>query len=87
MHKEFSAGHLRRSNLKLCVDRRVATILRANMEVSNSEHGPQYQDPRSGSWIYPSGEMLFNTKCNDWDSRAEDVRAIVPVYSTVNERV
>ena len=25
-------------------------------------------------------------KCTDWDSRAEDVRAIVPIHTAVNER-
>jgi len=57
------------------------------MVASNSEHGPQSQEPRSGNWMYPFREMLFNAmKCNDWDSRAEDVRAIVPIHSAVNER-
>ncbi|KAG0637019.1 hypothetical protein HOY80DRAFT_1086122 [Tuber brumale] len=74
MDQMFPAGHLSRSDLKLCVDWKVATILRANMEASNLQHVPQYQEPRSGNWINPSGEMLFNAmKCNDWDFRAEDV--------------
>ena len=31
--------------------------------------------------------MLLNAmKCNDWDSRAEDVWAIVPIQAAVNER-
>ena len=30
---------------------------------------------------------MFNAmKCNDWDSKAEDVRAIVPIHTAVNER-
>ncbi|KAG0637012.1 hypothetical protein HOY80DRAFT_1138654 [Tuber brumale] len=77
MDQMFPAGHLSRSDLKLCVDWKVATILRENMEASNLKHVPQYQEPRSGNWINPSGEMLFNAmKCNDWDFRAEDVRAM-----------
>ncbi|KAG0643363.1 hypothetical protein HOY80DRAFT_946494 [Tuber brumale] len=70
MDRMFPAGHLRRSDLKLCVDWKVATTLRANMEASNLKHVPQYQEPRSGNWINPSGEMLFNAM------KAEDVRAM-----------
>ena len=81
------ARHLKPSNSKLCVDREVSTIPRANMEGSNSEHDPRYQDPRSGNWIYPSEEMFFNAmKRKDWDPRAEDMRAIVPIHNAVNER-
>jgi len=65
------------SDLKLWVDRKVATILQVHKEASNSKHGPQYQELRSGNWINPSGEMLLNAmKCNDWDPRAEDMRAM-----------
>ena len=57
------------------------------MEGSNSEHDPRYQDSRSGNWIYPSEEMFFNAmKRKDWDPRAEDMRAIVPIHNAVNER-
>ena len=56
------------------------------MEPSNSEHDPRNQDPRSGNWIYPSGEMFFNEmKRNDWDLRVEDIRAIVLVHNAINE--
>jgi len=58
------------------------------MEASNSEHDPRYQDPRSGNWIYPSGELFFNAmKRNDWDPMAVDIRAIAPVHNAVNEKV
>jgi len=86
MDQTLPAGRLKPSNLKLCVDREVSTIPRANMEGSNSEHDSRYQDSRS-NWIYPSEEMFFNAmKRKDWDPRAEDMRAIVPIHNAVNER-
>ncbi|RPA94617.1 hypothetical protein L873DRAFT_1837569 [Choiromyces venosus 120613-1] len=82
MEKALPAGHLKPSNLELCVDREVSTIPRANMEALNWEHDPRHQDSRSGNWIYPSGEIFFNSmKRNDWDPRAEDMRAIVPIHN------
>ena len=87
MDQMFPTGHLRHSNLKLSVDRKVPTILWANMEASNSKHGPPYHKPRSGNGIFPCGEMLFNAmKLNDWDSRALDGRVIVPIHTPINER-
>ncbi|PUU80741.1 cytochrome c/c1 heme lyase-domain-containing protein [Tuber borchii] len=57
------------------------------MEPSNPEDDPRYQIPRSGNWIYPSGELFFNgMKSNNWVLRAEDLRAIVPIHTAVNER-
>ncbi|PWW73037.1 hypothetical protein C7212DRAFT_334298, partial [Tuber magnatum] len=75
------AGHLKPSNLELCVDREVSTVPRANMEASNLEHDPRCQDPRSGNWIYLLEEIFFKAmKRKDKDPRAEDMRAIAVIH-------
>lgn len=75
---------------KLNVEREISSIPRAGFEGSNSEHNP-YSKPGNpgepGRWIYPSEEMFFNAmKRKEWDPKAEDMRAIVPIHNAVNER-
>lgn len=47
--------------------------------------------PRSGgsggNWVYPSQAQFFSAmKRKNWDARAEDMEAVVPIHNAVNER-
>lgn len=40
-----------------------------------------------GNWVYPSQAQFFNAmKRKNWDPRADDMEAVVPIHNAVNER-
>ncbi|CDO96519.1 unnamed protein product [Kluyveromyces dobzhanskii CBS 2104] len=47
--------------------------------------------PRTGSsdnWVYPSEKQFFEAmKRKNWDPEAVDMKAVVPIHNSVNERV
>ncbi|PUU80743.1 hypothetical protein B9Z19DRAFT_973906 [Tuber borchii] len=57
------------------------------MEGSNPEHGLRYQISKSRNCICPSGKLFLNgMKSNYGGLRAENLCAIVPIHTAVNER-
>ncbi|KAG0643115.1 hypothetical protein HOY80DRAFT_1034437 [Tuber brumale] len=73
--------------LNPAVDREVSTTQGANIQGSNLDHGPQYQDPGSGNPMHPS-EMFFDSiKHEKRDQMAEDRCGIPQAHNTASTRV
>jgi len=69
----------------LKTEREVSTIPRVGVSNGNAE--TPVEKSASGNWIYPSEEMFFRAMARkNWDPKAEDMRAIVPIHNAVNER-
>lgn len=44
-------------------------------------------DPKTGNWVYPSEKMFFDAmKRKGHDTRANDMKTVVPIHNAVNER-
>lgn len=44
-------------------------------------------DPKTGNWVYPSEKMFFEAmKRKGHDTRAADMKTVVPIHNAVNER-
>ncbi|CEP62180.1 cytochrome c1 heme lyase CYT2 LALA0_S04e09648g [Lachancea lanzarotensis] len=47
--------------------------------------------PRTGTnqnWVYPSQKQFFEAMLRkDWDPAAEDMKSVIPIHNSVNERV
>lgn len=82
----------------LANDREVSTIPRANPTLATTTPNPSSLRPangeqetgadnRSGNWIYPSEKMFFDAmKRKNFDPKATDMSAIVPIHNAVNEK-
>lgn len=84
-----SAGN----NGGLGTDRVISTIPRSQSAGATSSACPVNHetetgaDPRTGNWVYPSEKMFFDAmKRKGHDTRAGDMKTVVPIHNAVNER-
>lgn len=48
---------------------------------------PHHQQQGSGHWVYPSEHMFYNAmQRKGWDPQADDMRSVVAIHNSVNER-
>ncbi|EFJ46794.1 hypothetical protein VOLCADRAFT_75232 [Volvox carteri f. nagariensis] len=48
---------------------------------------PPHQQPGHDYWVYPSEQMFYNAmKRKGWDPQTEDMRNVVAIHNSVNER-
>lgn len=75
-------------------DREVSTIPRSTSSgalfdtARPSNHETETgADARTGNWVYPSEKMFFDAmKRKGHDTRAADMKTVVPIHNAVNER-
>lgn len=77
----------------LGTDRVVSTIPRSQSAGATSSACPVNHetetgaDARTGNWVYPSEKMFFDAmKRKGHDTRAGDMKTVVPIHNAVNER-
>lgn len=77
----------------LGTDRVISTIPRSQSAGATSSACPVNHetetgaDPRTGNWVYPSEKMFFDAmKRKGHDTRAQDMKTVVPIHNAVNER-
>lgn len=79
----------------LTTEREVSTIPRAAagaaaaaLPARPSNHEAETgADPKTGNWVYPSERMFFEAmKRKGHDTRAADMKTVVPIHNAVNER-
>lgn len=73
-------------------DREVSTIPRSSSPRADIDRPSNHEtetgaDARTGNWVYPSEKMFFDAmKRKGHDTRAADMRTVVPIHNAVNER-
>lgn len=77
----------------LGTDREVSTIPRSQSAGATSSACPVNHetetgaDSKTGNWVYPSEKMFFDAmKRKGHDTRAQDMKTVVPIHNAVNER-
>lgn len=77
----------------LGTDRVISTIPRSQSDGATSSACPVNHetetgaDARTGNWVYPSEKMFFDAmKRKGHDTRAQDMKTVVPIHNAVNER-
>lgn len=89
-HQQRAAGV---GNGNLGTDRVISTIPRSQSSGATTSACPVNHetetgaDPRTGNWVYPSEKMFFDAmKRKGHDTRAQDMKTVVPIHNAVNER-
>lgn len=89
-HQQLASGV---DNGGLGTDRVISTIPRSQSAGATSSACPVNHetetgaDPRTGNWVYPSEKMFFDAmKRKGHDTRARDMKTVVPIHNAVNER-
>jgi cytochrome c heme-lyase len=74
-------------------DREVSTIPRSTAPGATDAACPVNAesetgaDAATGNWVYPSEKMFFDAmKRKGHDTRAADMKTVVPIHNAVNER-
>lgn len=73
-------------------DREVSTIPRSSSPGADINRPSNHEtetgaDVRTGNWVYPSEKMFFDAmKRKGHDTRAADMKTVVPIHNAVNER-
>ncbi|KAL1849111.1 Cytochrome c1 heme lyase [Diaporthe australafricana] len=77
----------------LGTDRVISTIPRSQSAGATNSACPVNHesetgaDAKTGNWVYPSEKMFFDAmKRKGHDTRAKDMRTVVPIHNAVNER-
>lgn len=77
----------------LGTDRVISTIPRSQSAGATSSACPVNHetetgaDAKTGNWVYPSEKMFFDAmKRKGHDTRAQDMKTVVPIHNAVNER-
>lgn len=90
-HHQIPAGGVVDEGLG--TDRVISTIPRSQSAGATSSACPVNHetetgaDPRTGNWVYPSEKMFFDAmKRKGHDTRANDMKTVVPIHNAVNER-
>lgn len=80
-------------NNTLGTDRVISTIPRSQSPGATSSACPVNHetetgaDAKTGNWVYPSEKMFFDAmKRKGHDTRAGDMKTVVPIHNAVNER-
>lgn len=88
-HQQRAAG----VDGNLGTDRVISTIPRSQSSGATTSACPVNHetetgaDPRTGNWVYPSEKMFFDAmKRKGHDTRAQDMKTVVPIHNAVNER-
>lgn len=83
----------RRADGSLGTDRVISTIPRSQSAGATSSACPVNHetetgaDAKTGNWVYPSEKMFFDAmKRKGHDTRAGDMKTVVPIHNAVNER-
>ncbi|GFR52758.1 hypothetical protein Agub_g15370 [Astrephomene gubernaculifera] len=59
----------------------------SNIPMSPPDKLPPHQQSGQDFWVYPSEQMFFNAmKRKGWDPQADDMRSVVAIHNSVNER-
>lgn len=63
-------------------------ISRQQSSIPMADYVPKHQeDNGSGTWLYPSEFMFYSAmKRKGWDPREDDMKAVVSIHNSVNER-
>lgn len=87
------AQHKVDNNNTLGTDRVISTIPRSQSPGATSSACPVNHetetgaDAKTGNWVYPSEKMFFDAmKRKGHDTRAGDMKTVVPIHNAVNER-
>lgn len=77
----------------LGTDRVISTIPRSQSAGATNSACPVNHetetgaDAKTGNWVYPSEKMFFDAmKRKGHDTRAQDMKTVVPIHNAVNER-
>jgi len=55
--------------------------------IPKGEISPEHQNPEHANWSYPSEQMFYNAmKRKGHEPKEEDMKAVVAIHNTVNER-
>ncbi|GIM03473.1 hypothetical protein Vretimale_8249 [Volvox reticuliferus] len=59
----------------------------SSIPMTPPEKLPPHQQAGQNYWVYPSEQMFYNAmKRKGWDPQVDDMRSVVAIHNTVNER-